>query len=676
MVTQSQASPVTDLLQALSANNPFDKPPVVRAQNIWGESFPDVTNLNAHASNAALEALEKVRTAEDSLGKITSLVFTAERGVGKSHVIKRIRKHLQANDGTFFIYASVDKYGDLDFVNTSFQQSLAESLDQIGNQEVSQWQEIAALVVADALRTNNPKATIPSAVDLSKKFDLAYKNSHSKGKDLVSDLAKTIQKLRPKVDLYILRAIIWTLSEERGALAVKWLSGEQLEAQDAIDMRLPLNDKCDKAKEATALTTIVDILTVIADYGSVLVCFDELDTIATAENQGGFTAPFVIADLVKRLFDSASCNESSKGIAFLMVLLPNTWRNLNETKEASAAKVSAYGKPIDLQYLNSESLLELVTIWLSNFYQKRNLVSPTPIYPFEQSELLDYAKGRPFVREALQWLANTLPKKVEAIEPQKPLAPKEKFEKAYQDALNQFGTEHLDDTELIASALEFSFKKIIALDKGRETIIQGVALSSIEEITPRNKNAGHLNFKVVGKENGQSVSIGVSVLQQTHGLAVGAAFKRLLDFETFGMTRSCLVRSSQRKLKRNWDSFRYYQQLVAKGGEWVDLKVSEIKPLLALKYVYDHRDSFDLSERRLDSFAFTRNLLVHSPLIGEILSKPEGQMHEESLEGQEIQHLHTEEELQEIVASLGSALEIMDSKEMDEQMDLSVLEVA
>ena len=79
-------------MAALQANNPFEKPPVVREQNIWGESFPDVSSLNAHASDAVFHALEKVRSSDSSLDKVTSIVFTADRGVGKSHVIKRIQK--------------------------------------------------------------------------------------------------------------------------------------------------------------------------------------------------------------------------------------------------------------------------------------------------------------------------------------------------------------------------------------------------------------------------------------------------------------------------------------------------------------------------------------------------------------------------------------------------------
>ena len=243
MPASSAASIESTILTALNANNPFERPPVVREQNIWGESFPDILSVNAKASDALFGSVKKVRTTDSSLEKMTSLVFVSNRGVGKSHVVKRIRRRLQANNEAIFVYASADKYGDLNLINSLFQQSLAESLEQQGAEDSTQWQEIATLMVAEALRATNSSANAPSAPKLVKKFDQIYQSRHEQGKDLVGDLAKAIRRLKPKVDAYILRAILWTLSEERGSLAVKWLAGEQLEAQDAADLRLPLNKK-------------------------------------------------------------------------------------------------------------------------------------------------------------------------------------------------------------------------------------------------------------------------------------------------------------------------------------------------------------------------------------------------------------------------------------------------
>ena len=226
----------------------------------------------------------------------------------------------------------------------------------------------------------------------------------------------------------------------------------------------------------------------------------------------------------------------------------------------------------------------------------------------------------------------------------------------------------------IASALRFGFQKIVEIDRIKDQPLEGVVLKSVEDIAPKSKNGGRLNFKVVGEESGQPVVIGISVLQDTHGLSVGAGFRRLLDTETFGLTRGCLVRSRELKIKRNWDSYEYYQRLIEAGGEWVDLKEEEIKPLLSLQYVYEQHEKFDLSIRRLDSLAFTRNLLQSNPLIKEILSRPEGAVVEEALEGDELEHLSDSVDLEKFESDLANDLAVNDDgdgeKEAEVQIDL------
>ena len=674
MPASSKASSTDAIISALQANNPFERPPVVKEQNVWGESFPDIAALNATASESVFSALKKLRTADSSLDKVTSIVFTSDRGVGKSHVIRRIRKRLQATDEGVFIYASADRYGDLNLINALFQQSIAESLEQMGGGGVTQWQAIAVLMVAEALRANRAGAKVPSAPDMVKKFDKALHKNRKAGKDLVGDLVKAIRKLKPKADPYILRAIVWTLSEERGSLAVKWLSGEQLEAQDAIDLRLPPNNKTEEETNASAPTTVAKMLSLIGEYKSVVICFDELDTIAANDN--GFVAASVILDLVKRLFDSVNQSQQAKGVVILTVLIPNIWRHAKQAKEASSEKISAYTRePIALEYLNAEATRELAALTLQKFYAKKQLVPPTPIYPFEEAELEGYGKNKPSPREALKWFADELNKKTVIVEPE-PISPSERFEQAYHNALGQFDPEDLENNAQIAAALRFGFEKIAQIDKISDQSIEAVTIESIEEITPKSKNDGRLNFKIVGEENGEPVVIGVSVLQDTHGLSVGAGFRRLLDTETFGLSRGCLVRSRTRKIKRNWDSFEYYQQLIQAGGEWVDLIEDEIKPLLSLQYVYEHHEKFNLTTRRLDSFAFTRNLLQNNPLIKEILSRPEGAVAEDAIEGDELERLNDSVDLDSLETDLANDLTTDDSAQQAEEAQADLQEFA
>ena len=653
MPASTKKSTESAILSALNANNPFERPPVVREQNIWGDSFPDIPSVNAEASDSLFDAVGQVRAADSSLGKITSLVFLSDRGVGKSHVIKRIRRRLQASSEGIFIYASADKYGDLALINSLFQQSIAESLEQQGSEGVTQWQEIAALMVAEAIKADNLNAQVPMASSLVTKFDPLYRKRYEQGKDLVGDLARAIGRLKPNADRYVLRALVWTLSEKRGPLAVKWLAGEQLSTEDASELRLPSNSKSEGEANASAPTAVSKLISLISEYKTVVVCFDELDTSAIDED--GRPAPYIILDLVRRLFDLVQQSERAKGVVILTAVLPNAWRQMKQNFQVSLERISAYGKPINLTNLNEEASEELCALTLERFYQRKGLTAPHPIYPFNKEEIAAFGKGRPSAREALIWFATRLNEKLKTVEPPS-LSYTERFEQAYQNALSQFDLEDLDSNNVAASALRFCFEKIVEIDKIKDQPIEGVVIKSVEDITPRSRNGGRLNFKVVGEENGESVVIGLSVIQETHGLSVGAGFRRLIDKETFGLSRGCLVRSHDRKIKRYWDSFEYYQQLIAQGGEWVDLTLEDIKPLLALQYVYTHHEKFELTTRRLDSFALTRKLLQSNPLIKEILSRPEGHIIEDVSEGDERQRLSTETNLDHHLADLSQSL--------------------
>lgn len=674
MNNSEQAQFSSDILEVLRSHNPFNRPSVVKGQNIWGDSFPDVTSLNSHASDAVLQALDRVENAESSLEKVLSLVITADRGLGKTHLIHRIRKQSQASNNTVFVYASADEYSDLDFINSAFLRSLAESLDKPVSNDATQWQRIAYLMVKDAMLATNAHANMPSLQEMINKFDSFIQANLKKGKNLVSEISKAVRKANSGSDPYIVRAIIWTLSEERGMLAVKWLAGEALEIQDSVDLRLPTNNKSEKEREADALSSIAKIISLVGNYNKVLICFDELDTIGC--NSNGYPTQVVILDLVRKIFDLVKQSPKSLGVVISTVLLPDTWRTVEQDKIASSAKIcTAYSQPIQLNYISPETIEELVSLWLADIYQTKDIQAPTPIYPFERDELIQFAKGKPNVREALKWCSEILVKKLDTISPPPEKLPlTERLENAYHKAIDQFSNSFLDDNQLVAEVLRFHFDKISSIEKLRDLAIENVFVLSTEDITPKHKNSGYLQFKIIAKENDKELSIAVGVLQQTSGLSVGAGFKRLLDNRQFKFDRGCMVRSKERKLKRNWDSYQYYQDLIAKGGEWVDLKEEEFKPLFALKYVYDNCDQFDLTTKRLDSLKLVYNRIANNPLIKEILSRPEGEVHQEFLEGQELKHLHSEEESKQIMASLEESLNAEISDDATEQIELSMLE--
>lgn len=141
----SFTSPIDQLNAAIESSNPFvDRGAAVRAQDVWGKEFPDIQTLNAHASDAVFQAIKQVSSGQ---GKVTSIALIAEQGVGKTHIISRIRHRLQAQGGALFVYASASKFSDLDRIEYQFLQTLGDSLNQVGNQGVKQWQELAVAML-------------------------------------------------------------------------------------------------------------------------------------------------------------------------------------------------------------------------------------------------------------------------------------------------------------------------------------------------------------------------------------------------------------------------------------------------------------------------------------------------------------------------------------------------
>ncbi|MCU0519041.1 MAG: hypothetical protein MUC60_19690 [Oscillatoria sp. Prado101] len=70
---------------------------------------------------------------------------------------------------------------------------------------------------------------------IANKFPYAF----AKNKKLMEHLTEAVLRDMPQADIYIVRAILWTLSETRAPFAIKWLSGEELEQSHAVELGLP-----------------------------------------------------------------------------------------------------------------------------------------------------------------------------------------------------------------------------------------------------------------------------------------------------------------------------------------------------------------------------------------------------------------------------------------------------
>ncbi|MGF1677001.1 MAG: hypothetical protein ACFCUV_25450 [Rivularia sp. (in: cyanobacteria)] len=587
----SNTSSIDELIRN---KNPFAGHIVVRSSQIWGKSFPDVPSINAHASNAVFDAVDKVSKGERETVGITII---AEKGAGKSHIISRIRHRLQKEDNAFFIY--MGKYDNLNQIKYEFLQTLASSLRAHGSKNVMQWQEIAAALINEARGWDyTPQQYIQNIYPTYlKKYSTKF----------VDKLTELILPNKPDItNPYLIKAILWTLSSVHTNYANYWLAGLDLTQNQAEVMGLPNYDKNDK--EAEGLKTVRQILDIISNYKVPVICFDELDN--TEVNEYGLLSAHLVASLAKDLYNNL------KRCVLVLAMYPGTWneqiRALPQVEAIIDRLVSEQldRQPLRLNNPNADDIVAIVSQWLQVFYEENKVVPSHPVYPFNENKLREFGKSKPTIRSLLKWCAENFVNSPTKSNPVK---------EYYQSELANIEAsidELIEDEEAISKALRFAFSSL----KGEK--LEGINIEEIEDIQAKAADK-YIDFKIVG--NNRKVKIGVDVIQQSGGKYIGAALKRLIEYEKFDITRGCLVRSKKINAGASIPNKCLKQLLHHQGGEWVMLQSQDIKPLLAIWFVQRNCKSYELTEEQIFDFIKQEQIAISNPLVREILSEPSGE---------------------------------------------------
>lgn len=600
----------------LLKHNPFAQPPFVNANNVWGKSFPDVEKLNAHASDTVFRALEDIR---EGHFPSASILITAQNGTGKTHIISRIRHRLQDQGGALFIFAN--KFNDINQVKQGFQQLLADSLSNIGSQGVKQWQELATAITNDVMKSVNSTSKSWEPKDLVKKFENV---DTQRVAAWITKLTKEFQKIKTVQDPDIIRAVLWTLVEDEASYASNWLAGKELAQFKSNELRLPNQNQSFEA--------ILQVLDLISQYYELVICFDELDIPDISDS--GLYRSQIVAGLVKELFENLK-----RGVV-LSVMMPGIWKEKihGELPASVSTKMTTFCDPVELEYLNSETTIDLVSMFLQSYYEVYELNPPSPIYPFSEDQLRAIGREKPTVREVLQWCREHCKPQVilpnydpdGSIEDGDLIGPETEdisgVELAFTNELSENIKSIMDDNNLLADALFFSLKNL------EGEVVEGFEVQEVTTaVGKRGGKDNYLNFKVIGEENDEYACIGVAVLQHEGGKALGAGLRRLLDEENkFDLTRGCLVRSKSKPINSYFKT-TYLNPLIECGGEFAALKEDEIKPLIAIQNVYQKRElEYNVTEEEIQRFIAEKGekywLGQHNPLLQEILSDPSYQV--------------------------------------------------
>jgi KAP family P-loop domain len=593
-MSEHPTSPISEINQLVEQNNPFDRSLVVKSHDVWASKFPDVPSINGNVSAAIFKGIKQIKDGDRSVLGIT---ITAEKGLGKSHLISRLRRQIKQTGSAFFIYMSETDYADLNQINSMFLTTLAQSLQQEGSSGARQWQELATLFLNEIFKTNHkPKTWIAS-----------FHQKLATTPNLVDQLTAKICQIKPDItNPYVIQAIFWTLIPNKQLFAVNWLSGKSLGKSQAEAMDLPQNHEGEREVNSLAMAT--QILDLIGNYRTIVVCFDEIEP--NNSNSQGLTTPQVVASLAKDLY-----SKIKSGI-LIVAANPQAWQYHIKVMPQSESVIDRIGEKIfDLQYLNGDDVVALISAWVQPFYAKYNLIPPSPTHPFNDRDLRELGTERPTVRTVLKWCADNW----------QVSAPVDEFhgiEVAFQEqmlALENTITGWMDDSQLISKALRLAF----GTTKGM--IIDGVLVEDIQDIQVKAVDRGYLDFRIVAQEGDVTHKIGVCVVQNPVTKFVSAAMKRLAEYDKFSFTRGCLVRSKEVKPKTLGRSI--LDDLITNhGGEWVVLKPEDIKPLLAIRFIYDAYEDYEFSQSKIMEFIQKTQIAENNYLIKEILSNPSGEI--------------------------------------------------
>ncbi|MBD2149593.1 hypothetical protein H6F44_05555 [Pseudanabaena sp. FACHB-1277] len=595
--------------QLIEQHNPFSAK-VTAQHNVWSNDYSGVTSINQSAFEQVLALIDAVDTGKS---EVEGAVIIGERGLGKTQLLARLHHHLHLNDKAFFVY--MGEYENLDKVKSELLQALVYSLKREYRPNVTQWQVLAAEMYFEA-RGDRP-CTVEHLVN---QFPSILGKNPSRINDWTNGIAHKLESLK---NIYLIRAILWTLIPEAAPFAAMWLAGKKLADDSAKSLGLPPD------RDGDSFSYTSDLLSLITRYKTVVFCFDELDTPNISSLM--LTTAQAVFSLAKDFY--------KKRIVLLFAMFPKTYREeirdpidcpMNTTILAAKDRVR---NEIKLEELGVEASLALIEHRLQEFYTQHSVIPPDPFYPFDREKLIQFfSNGTAIARKVLRYCEeNWTPQPPVGIDmpidpkPKKQtitLQIKDRYQQHLQDVysdIDKLEADLFEEPEKITKALRFAFDHLID-----QVVDEMKIFAVIDEQDKAYKDIVPFKVKVrkADSQKGHYAFIGVAVIQKT-GVSLTKALEKLVKFNELNQTRACLIRSDDigGKMARG-----YALEIIQKGGEWVQFHTDHIAPVLALQSFVDklgQDDQEPLTEQQIWEYVNQERILINNPLIKEILSKPE-----------------------------------------------------
>jgi hypothetical protein len=579
--------------------NPFRLKPIVSADEVWGDVISDLPSLNQHVDQKIYQAILEVR--QQYSNKI-GIAIKGDRGTGKSHVIHPIWKTIEREGGSVFAY--IPPFTNPNRIDSHVRLYLAQSFNHKDTKGITQWQRLAAAMISTLKGKGFEDQYQPYLERCDQPEELRKYIIHTQSKDTLfqffDDLVEVISENQPDIDNDFLKAVLFQIlkTPKLAQIGIAWIQGK--DHPDIKKAGLP--ELSSEEQEVNSIWFIQQIckLAKIASL-PVLLCFDQLDSARTSADCGDSPAE-TVASCIDRIYLQCS------NVIILCCVISDTWREIEQMGSGIPDRVGQWS--VTTKPPTAEQMLELVKLRLAWFHKEKNL-NPDDypsLYPFDENEIKGIASKAAGVRSLMNWCVD----KFESDTPL-PLDPKKEFLSVYNNLLSNISVPQKDDDQL-AAIIACAMKMIP--DGGTAYVV-------ITQVNFFNAPSHDLHFTISGYDSlhKKQVKIGVRVCETTTARTFNAVMKRLLNDQTHSITRGCLVRSTP--VPRSWKvGQKLRTQLQTQGGEVVELKKDEIKPLIAIKTIYDEAANYGFSNDQVTDFLKELRLAADNPLICEILSAP------------------------------------------------------
>lgn len=261
----------TVVARAKSIINPFVSN---RVDSAWDPDSVDVEAINRTAFDRCGETIELVRNIRHSRG----LLLSGEPGSGKTHLLQRLRRHVQRNGRDCFVYVPPVSGPDR-FFRDVLQHTVQ---DLVGSRTGSPSSQLETLLVRELLQAETQEK-MPAAV-----FWADVRKRNPPGEALFAWLDGPIQRLCGReLDPEVTRVLRHYLAEHRRFDAYSWLLGRSV--PEAVLERLGVSRTLEE--DADALHALVALSRLAGTYSVLVLAFDQLEALQVdANDQQGLRA--------------------------------------------------------------------------------------------------------------------------------------------------------------------------------------------------------------------------------------------------------------------------------------------------------------------------------------------------------------------------------------------------